>query len=102
MRLRRMGHLGFRGRWRERQEQIRHSTLLQAGPKGLQPEERTRRSRPGLFFAEYVAHTADLGADAAEFFFEVLVAAIEVIDAVENGFSVGDEGGEYQGRGGAK
>jgi hypothetical protein len=44
----------------------------------------------GLFFAEDVSHAADLGADAAEFFFEVLVAAVEVVDAVEDGFAVGD------------
>ena len=36
----------------------------------------------GLFLAEDVSHAAYLGADAAEFFFEVLVAAIEVVDAI--------------------
>jgi len=36
-------------------------------------------SGAGYFFAENIAHAADLGAYAAEFFFEVLVAAIEVV-----------------------
>ena len=43
-----------------------------------------------LLFTEDVSHAADLGADAAEFLFKVLVAAIEVVDAVEDGFAVGD------------
>jgi hypothetical protein len=44
----------------------------------------------GLLFAEDVAHAANLGADAAEFFFEVFVTAIEVVDAIEDGFAVGN------------
>src|SRR5208283_787954 len=55
-----------------------------------------------LFFTEDVAHTADLGTDVAELFFEVLVAAVEVVDAVKNGFSVGDEGGEDERGAGAE
>jgi hypothetical protein len=51
-------------------------------------------SRSGLLFAEDVSHAADLGSNAAEFLFEVFVAAIEVVDAVEDGFAVGDEGCE--------
>ena len=47
-----------------------------------------------LLFAEDVSHAADLGADTTELFFEVFIAAIEVIDAVEDGFAVSDEGGE--------
>src|ERR1700679_1963834 len=62
------------------------------------PEERVGE----LFFAEDVAHAADLGADVAEFFFEVFVAAVEVIDAVEDSFAVGDEGGEDERCGGAE
>ena len=57
---------------------------------------------PRLLFAEDVAHAADLGADAAELFFEVLVAAVEVVDAVEDGFAVGDQRGEDQRGGGAE
>jgi hypothetical protein len=80
--------------WRERQKQIPHSTSLRAGSSGMT----TKRAKAkggngggaGLLFAEDVAHAADLGTYAAEFFFEVLVAAIEVVDAVEDGFAVGD------------
>ena len=64
-----------------------------------------RRRRPcnsGLFLAENISHAADLGADAAEFFFDVLVAAVHVVDAVEDGFAVGDESGEDEGGRGAK
>ena len=56
----------------------------------------------GLLFAEDVAHAADLGADAAELLFEALVAAVHVVDAVEDGLAVGDEGGEDEGGGGAE
>src|SRR5690348_662007 len=55
-----------------------------------------------LFFAEDIAHAADLCAYAAEFFFEVLVAAVEVVDAVEDGLAVGYESREDQRRGGAE
>jgi len=49
---------------------------------------------PPLAFAEDVAHAADLGAYSAELFFEVFVAAVEVVDAVEDGFAIGDQGSE--------
>ena len=52
--------------------------------------------RCGLLFAEDVAHAADLCAYAAEFFLEVFVAAVEVVDAVEDGFAVGYERREYE------
>ena len=55
-----------------------------------------------LAFAEDVAHAADLGAYAAELFFEALVAAVHVVDAVEDGFAVGDQGGEDERGGGAQ
>jgi hypothetical protein len=54
-----------------------------------------------LLLAEDVAHAADLGAYAAELLFEVLVAAVHVVDAVEDALAVGDEGGEDEGCGGA-
>src|SRR6266702_2106357 len=53
-------------------------------------------------FAEDVAHAADLGSYAAELVFEVLVAAVEVVDAVEDGLAVGDQGGEDERGGGAE
>src|ERR1035441_6065736 len=55
-----------------------------------------------LLLAEDVAHASDLGAYGAEFFFEVLVAAVEVVDAVEDGLAVGDQGGEHERCGGAQ
>src|SRR5580692_9802287 len=38
-------------------------------------------------FVEDVAHAADLGAYSAELVFEVFVAAVEVVDAVEDGLA---------------
>ena len=55
-----------------------------------------------LFFAEDVAHAVNLGADAAQLFFDALVAAVHVIDAVENGFAIGDEGRQDERGGGAE
>src|SRR6267378_3252970 len=53
-------------------------------------------------FREDVAHAADLSAYSAEFVFEVFVASVEVVDAVEDGLAVGDESGEDQRGGGAE
>ena len=50
----------------------------------------------GLFLAEDVAHAADLGANIAEFLFEVLVAAVEVVDVVEDSFSIGNQCREHE------
>ena len=47
--------------------------------------------------AKDVPHAADLGSDAAEFLFEVLVAAIEMVDAVEDGFAICDQRREDEG-----
>jgi hypothetical protein len=60
------------------------------------------RGSLGLFFAEDVSHAADLGAYAAELLFKVLVATVEVVDAVEDGLAVGDEGGQDERGGGAE
>src|SRR5450631_3058200 len=46
-----------------------------------------------------VSHAANLGTDAAEFLFDAFVAAIHVIDAVEDGLAIGDEGSQHK-RGG--
>src|SRR6202051_2125913 len=56
----------------------------------------------GLFLAEDVAHAADLGADSAQLLLESFVAAVHVIDAVEDGLAVGDEGGQDERGGGAQ
>ena len=44
-----------------------------------------------LLFAEDVSHTANLRANSTEFLFEVLVAAVKMIDAIEDGLAVGDK-----------
>src|SRR5271163_655671 len=46
--------------------------------------------------AEDVAEAANLRSYSAEFLFDVLIAAVHVVDAVEDGFSVGDHGGENE------
>ena len=46
----------------------------------------------GGFFGEHFADAFDLGADGAEFFFDVFVAAIDVVDAVDDGLAIGDQG----------
>ena len=71
-----------------------------------------RRNRPypiGLdllhrsrLLGEHLSDALDLGADGAELFFDVFVAAVYVVDAVDDGFAVGDQGGEDEGGGGAQ
>ena len=47
----------------------------------------------GSFLGEHFADAFDLGADGAELFFDVLVAAVDVVDAVDDGLAIGDESG---------
>ena len=47
-----------------------------------------------LLPAEDVPHAADLSADATQLVFEVLIAAVEVVDTVEDGFAVGYQGSQ--------
>ncbi len=42
---------------------------------------------------EDFADALDFRADAAQFFFNVFVAAVDVVDAVDDGFAVGHESG---------
>ena len=57
----------------------------------------------GLFrFAEHVADAANLCADAAKFFFDALIAAIDVIHAVDDCFALGDQSCQHQRRRGAQ
>ena len=58
-------------------------------------------SRWSRFLRKHFTDAFDLGADGAEFFFDVFVAAIDVVDAVDDGFAIGDEGGEDEGCRGA-
>ena len=32
----------------------------------------------------------------SQFFFDALVAAVDVVDAIDDGFALGDQGGQYQ------
>ena len=48
------------------------------------------------------AHAADLRSDTTQFFFNLLVSAIDVIDAVEDGFAIGDQSGDDEGGGSAQ
>src|SRR6516164_10225 len=52
--------------------------------------------------AEYVAHAADLCAHAFQLLLDMLVAAVHVVDAIEDRFAVCDEGGEDERCGRAK
>src|ERR1022692_4329681 len=45
---------------------------------------------------KHVADAADLGADGFQLFFDFFVTAVDVVDAVDDGFAIGDEGGEDQ------
>ena len=38
----------------------------------------------------------DLGAEAAQFFLDVLVAAVDVIDAIDDGFAIGHQPRQHQ------
>src|ERR1700687_2383102 len=40
------------------------------------------------FFGEHLADAADLGSDAFQLFFNVFIAAVDVVDAIDDGFSV--------------
>src|SRR5689334_2969047 len=53
-------------------------------------------------FGEDFADAADFGADGAQFLFNILVAAIDVIDTVDDGLTAGYESCEHQGGGGAQ
>ena len=48
-----------------------------------------RRCNP---LGEHFADAADLGSDAAQLFFDVLVAAIDVVDAIDDGLAICDQG----------
>ena len=44
----------------------------------------------------FVADATNVGAEGTELFHDVLVAAVDVIDAVDGGFAPGDQRGEHQ------
>ena len=54
------------------------------------------------FFREHLAHALDLGAYVLQFLFNALVAAIDVVNAVDVGGVVRDEAGEDEAGAGAE
>jgi len=54
--------------------------------------------RQGIFelWGEHVAQALNLSAYAAQLILNVLVAAIHVVDAIDDGLTVGDQGGQHQ------
>ncbi len=57
---------------------------------------------PPLFYSSRLADAFDTGADCAELFFDLFVAAVDVVDAVNPGCVVGDKRGEDEPRAGAQ
>lgn len=63
------------------------TAAMQASRLGL-----GRHFGSGLFcFAENISDAANLCADAAQFLFDALIAAINVIHAIDNGFALGNQ-----------
>ena len=48
------------------------------------------------FLGKHFADAADLGADSLQFFFNVFVTTIDVVDAVDDGLAVGDQRGQHE------
>ena len=45
-----------------------------------------------------VLYADDVGADAAQFFFQFFVAAVQMVDPVDDGFTFGNKAGQNQGK----
>ena len=50
----------------------------------------------GRSLGKHLANALNLSPDAAQFFFDIFVAAIKVVDAVDNGLAVGYQRGEHK------
>ena len=92
---------------RERQQQCGqlqdqpHCLIIVGGEEGLAgggAGEYRPVPQEGLLLAEDLTHAANLSTDAAQLFFNVLIAAIDVVDAIEDAFTVGNQRGENEGR----
>src|ERR1700757_5138543 len=55
-----------------------------------------------LALREDFADAADFCANAFQLLLDMFVAAVDVVDAVDDGLAVGDQGGQHQGRGSAQ
>ena len=59
-------------------------------------ESGLRSGRGGGLLAQDLADATNLGAYAFEFFFDIFVAAIDVVDPVNDGLAIGNQGGQHQ------
>src|SRR5690348_6034027 len=59
------------------------------------PGRSTPATRPPSPF-QSIRQPPNLRAQSAEFFLDVLVAAVDVVDAVDDGVAFGDEAGQHQ------
>ena len=50
----------------------------------------------GLALGEHFADAFHLSAHGTELFFDALVTAVDVVDAIDDGFAIGDECGENE------
>ena len=71
-------------------EGVRWGNLLCGGYYRYLSGLRGSRSAPG----EDIAYASYFGSDTFQFFFDVLVAAVQMIDAIDDGLAVGNQGGE--------
>src|SRR5712691_6465131 len=77
--------------------------LSQKARKMGHPALRDSRSGwGGSALGQDLADAADLGAYAFEFFFDIFVSAVDVVDAIDDGFAFRDQSGQDQGRGSAQ
>ena len=61
-----------------------------------QPGDLTGLLRCGGLFGKHFSDTADLGTHALQLLFDVLVAAVDVVDAVDDRLAVRNQGSEHQ------
>jgi hypothetical protein len=66
------------------------SVRILTDEKSRLSEEKLRPGWDGGFLGQDFPDAANLGADAAQFLFDIFVAAVDVIDAVDNGFAIGN------------
>ena len=68
----------------------------------LRRRGRIESLRGGGFLGEHFSDALDLRADAFQLFFNVLVAAVDVVDTIDDGFAVGNQSGNDERGGGAE
>src|SRR5579872_4561385 len=88
---RRMGAVAQHSSGRPKSGWIRRTVLR--GEGGV--HQNSNRGRCCLLGQDF-SDAANLSADSAQLFFDVLVTAINVIYAIDDGFAIRDEGGKHQ------